>query len=133
MFPPAEKVDDFRIADGLSLSIYQQGQTLRPVTLGSGNGDGHASAGERIAILLPDGDGYRGAELFTNDPCLDLTKRMSDSWGDYDHVGASVKISLPLIQTSCAPGHLVRALARIQLPDKPNHRIRYAMVEFQIK
>ena len=103
------------------------------MTLGTGNGDGHASAGERIAILLPDGSGYRAAELFTNDPCIDLTDRQSDSWGAYDHVGASAKISLPLIQAGCTPGHRVRALARIQLPDKPNHKIRYAVVEFQVK
>ena len=130
-FPPAEKAADFRIADGLSLPVYQQGVTVRTLTLGTGNGDGQADRGERIAILLPDGNAYRAAELFTNDSCVDLTHRLSDSWGHYDSVGASAKISLPLIQPGCAPGHVVRALARIQLPDKPNHRIRYAVVEFQ--
>jgi hypothetical protein len=124
---------DFRIADGLSLPVYQQGETVQPLTLGTGNGDGHANAGERIAILLPDGNAYRAAELFTNDACVDLTRRASDNWGGYDHVGASAKISLPLILGNCTPGHLVRALARVQLPDKPNHKIRYAVVEFQVK
>jgi hypothetical protein len=132
-FPPAAKAADFRIADGLSLPVYQQGETVRPLTLGTGNGDGQANAGERIAILLPEGDAYRAAELFTNDACLDLTGRAADSWAGYDHVGASAKISLPLIERGCTPGHLVRALARIQLPDKPNHKIRYAVVEFQVK
>jgi hypothetical protein len=103
--------------------------------LGSGNGDGQANAGERIAILLPDGNAYRAAELFTNDACVDLTQRTSDSWSRYDYVGASAKVSLPLIQTrgTCAPGHLVRAMARIQLPDKPNHKVRYAAIEFRIR
>ena len=132
-FPPAGKADDFRIADGVSLPVYQQGVKVQPLTLGTGNGDGHASRGERIAILLPDGKAYRAAELFTNDTCVDMTKRISDNWGTYDHVGASAKISLPLIQGSCAPGHVVRVLARIQLPDKPNHEIRYTVVEFPIK
>ena len=132
-FPPAGKVDDFRIADGLALPIYQGGETVQQLTLGTGNGDGRANAGERIAILLPDGNAFRAAELFTNDACVDLTKRSSDGWGGYDHVGASAKISLPLIQSRCAPGHLIRALARIQLPNKPNHTIRYAVVEFQVK
>jgi hypothetical protein len=131
-FPPAAKAGAFRIADGLSLPVYQRGDAVQPLTLGTGNGDGKANPGERIAILLPEGDAYRAAELFTNDACLDLTGRASDNWGGYDHVGASAKISLPLIQASCAPGHVVRALARIQLPNKPNHRIRYAVVEFQI-
>jgi hypothetical protein len=132
-FPPAGKIGDFRIADGLSTPVYQRGDTVQPLILGTGNADGQANPGERIAILLPDGNAYRAAELFTNDACLDLTQRKSDNWGGYDHVGASAKISVPLIQSDCAPGHLVRALARIQLPDKPNHKVRYAVVEFQIK
>jgi hypothetical protein len=132
-FPPAEKAVDFRIADGLSLPVYQRGDTVKPLALGTGNGDRQANAGERIAVLLPDGNAYRAAELFTNDACVDLSERASDSWGGYDHVGASAKISLPLISSYCASGHRVRALARVQLPDKPNHRIRYAVVEFQVK
>lgn len=133
IFPRAGKAEDFRIADGLSLPVYQHGETVRPLTLGTGNGDGQANAGERIAILLPEGNAYRAAELFTNDSCVDLTLRASDDWGRYDHVGASAKISLPLIQSSCTPGHLVRALARVILPDKPNHKVRYAVIEFQVK
>jgi len=132
-FPAAGKTGDFRIADGLSLPVYQGGETVQQLTLGTGKGDGCANAGERIAILLPEGNAYRAAELFTNDACVDLTQRVSDGWAGYDHVGASAKISLPLIQGSCAPGHLVRALARVQLPDKPNHKIRYRVVEFQVK
>ncbi|HXB71203.1 MAG TPA: alpha/beta hydrolase-fold protein [Candidatus Acidoferrales bacterium] len=132
-FPPARKTGDFRIADGLSLPVYRQGETVEQSTLGTGNGDGQANAGERIAILLPEGNAYRAAELFTNDPCVDLTRRASDNWGGYDHVGASAKIGLPLVRASCPSGHLVRALARVQLPDKPNHTIRYAVVEFEVK
>jgi len=132
-FPAAAQAGDFRIADGLSLPVYQRGETVEPLTLGTGNGDGRANPGERIAILLPEGDGYRAAELFTNDACIDLTQRESDGWGSYDHVGASAKISLQLIRGNCAPGHWVRALARTQLPDKPNHQIRYSVVEFQVR
>src|SRR4029077_11220687 len=75
-FPPAGKAGDFRIADGLSLPVYQGGETVQPLTLGTGNGDGHANAGERIAILLPEGNAFRAAELFTNDACVDLTRRV---------------------------------------------------------
>jgi S-formylglutathione hydrolase FrmB len=129
-FPPAGKAGDFRIADGLSLPLYQGGETVKPLALGTG--DGQANAGERIAILLPDGNAFRAAELFTNDACVDLTQRASDGWGSYDHVGASAKISLLLIRNTCPPGHLIRALARIQLPNKPNHTVSYRVVEFPV-
>ena len=131
-FPPTGNATDFRIADGVSLSVYQHAVEKQMLTLGIGNGDGQANPGERIAILLPDGDAYRAAELFTNDPCVDLTTRISDSWEDYDHVGASAKYSLPLIRTSCASGHVIRMLARVRLPNKPNHKVRYAVIEFKV-
>jgi hypothetical protein len=131
-FPPAENASDFRIADGASLPVYQGAVKKEALTLGTGNGDGKANAGERVAILLPDGDAFRAAELFTNDTCVDLTNRVSDNWGDYDHVGASAKYSLPLIRSDCAPDHVIRMLARVQLPDKPNHRMRYAAIEFKV-
>jgi hypothetical protein len=132
-FPPAEPTADFRIADGSSLPIYQGGVTVKEMKLGTGNGDGEANRREKIAVLLPDGNAYRAAELFTNDPCLDLTDRLSDSWASYDHVGASAKISLAQIRDTCQSGHVVRALARIQLPNKPNHKVRYAAVQFPVR
>ena len=132
-FPPAQNASDFRIADGLSLPVYQNAVKKEALTLGTGNGDGQANAGERLAILLPDGDAFRAAELFTNDTCVDLTSRVSDKWGDYDHVGASAKYSLPLIRSDCAPDHVIRMLARVQMPDKPNHTMRYVAIEFKVK
>ena len=132
-FPPAEKAADFRIADGVSLTVYQGGIRKETLRLGDGNGDGEANGGERVAVLLPDGDAFRAAELFTNDSCVDLTERVSDVWGKYDSVGASVKYSLPLIRRDCPSGHVVRMMARVQLPDKPNHKITYSVVEFTIR
>ena len=109
-FPPAEEAKDFRIADGITLPVYQLAVKKQTMALGTGNGDGQANAGERIAILLPDGDAFRAAELFTNDVCVDLTKRVSDQWDTYDSVGASAKYSLPLIRSDCAAGHTIRLL-----------------------
>ena len=103
-----------------------------PLTFGNGNGDGRANAGETIAILLPDSDAHRAAELFTNDWCVDLTRRISDSWSSYDHVGASAKYSLPMIKPACPVGHVVHMMARIQLPNAPNHRIEYSTIEFPV-
>lgn len=132
VFPLTQLTADFRIADAKSYRIYQNAIELQERPFGTGNGDGRANPGETIAILLPDGDGFRAAELLTTDRCLDTSARESDSWSVYDHVGASAKYSLPLIRPDCAPGRSVRALVRVQLPDKPNHRLRYAQIDLPI-
>src|SRR5262249_9430623 len=117
VYPPVQLTTEFKVADGKSWPVYQRAVELGELALGTGNGDGQANRGESIAILLPDGKGYRAAELFTDDRCVDNSARESDSWASYDHVGASVKYSLPAIRKDCAPGHVVRLLARVQLPD----------------
>jgi hypothetical protein len=132
LFPPAAVTRDFRIADGKSFRVYQHATELQDLELGKGNGNGSANPGETFAILLPDGDGYRAAELFTNDACVDDPARESDYWGAYDHVGASAKYSLPVIRPDCAPGHVIRMLARVQMPNKPNHTMRYAVIDVVI-
>jgi hypothetical protein len=101
------------------------------MTLGEGNGDGQSNRGEQIAILLPDGDAYRAAELFSTDDCIDLTTRISDSWSDYDQVGASAKYTLAKISPNCP--NTVKLLAQIIVPNKPNHQLKQATIELQIK
>ena len=90
------------------------------------------TAGAR-AIPLSEDDVYRVAELFTNDACVDNTLRAFDDWSGYDQVGASAKYSLPLIKPDCPAGHVIHALARVLLPDKPNDIVRYAAIEFQVQ
>jgi hypothetical protein len=132
VFPDAKPAPKFRIAGGRQFNVFQDGVKRVPLMLGQGNGDGQANAGEKIAVLVPDGDAWRAAELFTNDECVDLHERVSDVWSDYDHVGASAKYSLALIQPGCAPGHLVRLLGRVQWPHAPDHRVEYFTVEFPV-
>jgi len=133
LFPPAKPFADFRVVDGQQVRIFQHATEKVQLTLGDGNGDGKADAGERIAILLPEDDVYRAAELFTNDACVDHTLRAFDDWSDYDRVGASAKYSLPMIKPDCPPGHVIHALARVLLPDKPNHIVRFAAIEFTVQ
>ena len=132
LFPPARPFTDFHIADGQSVRIYQHANQKVKIMLGDGNGDGIANPNERIAILLPEDDVYRAAEIFTNDFCVDNTLRAFDDWSDYDHVGASAKYSLPFIKPNCPNGHVIHALARVLLPDKPNDVMRYAAIEVQV-
>ena len=129
LFPEAHVAKDFSIADGRTFLAWQRAVEKKELHFGSGNGDGRAAPGETFAVLFPDGDAWRAAELFTSDACVDLTLRASDVWSSYDHVGASVKYSLPRVLPGCPAGHVVRFMARWQLPDRPNHRLRYAVVE----
>ena len=132
LFPPAPETTEFKLADGGTFPLYQRGVEKQPVRLGEGNADGRAGPGETVAVLFPDGDAFRGAELFTNDACVDTRTRISDEWGTYDHVGASAKYTLAKITPACPPGHTARILARVLLPDKPNHHLRYAVIELTV-
>ena len=131
LFPPA-KPAEYELADGRGATVFQHAIEKRQMKLGEGNGDGHANPGERVAVLLSDSGAFRAAELFTNDACVDDTLRVSDVWGSYDHVGASVKYSLPLIRRDCPAGHVIHMLARVQLPNKPDHELRYGVIELPV-
>jgi hypothetical protein len=132
MFPHAKPAPDFRLADGKEFTVFQQGTKRALLMLGKGNGDGQANPGEKVVVLVPDDNAWRAAELFTNDECVDLRERVSDVWSDYDHVGASAKYSLAMIQPGCPAGHVVRMLGRVQWPHPPDHRVEYFTVEFPV-
>ncbi|MEO7650512.1 MAG: hypothetical protein ABIZ80_08575, partial [Bryobacteraceae bacterium] len=133
LLPDMPPTAEFRVADGKTFSVFQHAIEKGELSLGKGNGDGRVNGGETIAILLPDAGAYRAAELFTNDSCVDNTIRASDSWSAYDHVGASAKYGLPAIKRGCPAGHVIHFMARVQLPDKPNHKVRYAAVDVAVK
>jgi len=125
VFPAAEPATVFRIADGTTVDAWQHGTQHGDVSLGEGNGDGHAAPGENFAMLFPDGEYLRAAELFTNDACVDNTIRASDSVGEH----ASVKYSLPTVRPECSPGHVVHVLARVVTAGGQE---RYWSVEFPV-
>jgi hypothetical protein len=120
LFPPATATENFLIADGRPLEAFRYGTQKTDVMLGEGNGDGNAAPGESFAILLPDGDSFRVAELFTNDGCVDNTVRLSN---------AGARYSVPRILPECEPGHRVHMLARVEMPD---HTMRYSAIEFPV-
>jgi len=132
VFPAGDPLKDFQVVDGRSGEVYLHGVVGTQTVLGDGNGDGHAAPGERFALLLPDGDKWRLGEIFTNDSCVDNTMRLSDSWEQYDHAGASDHYSLALIRKDCQPGHVIHMLARMLLPGGINHEERYFTVDLPV-
>jgi S-formylglutathione hydrolase FrmB len=132
LFRDAPEGTDFRVVDGAKLPLWERAVQRAEKTLGAGNGDGIANPGETVAIALPDGDGFRAAELFTSDPCADTTLRNVDPWAAYDHVGATGKITLALISGSCPDGHVIPFFARYQLPNKPLHVLKETVVRVRV-
>jgi hypothetical protein len=123
--PPAEPAKLFQIADGVTVSAWRHGNQQAELSFGDGNRDNHAAPGETFALLFPDGESLRPAEVFTNDPCVDNTVRASDPLGEH----ASLKYSLPTIRPDCEPGRVIRMLARVLAPGAPP---RYWSVEFPV-
>jgi hypothetical protein len=123
--PPAEPPTLFQIADGVTVSAWVHGTQQAETSFGEGNGDNHAAPGETIAILFPDGESLRPAELFTTDACVDNTARVSDPVTDR----SSIRYSLPSILPRCDPGHVVHMLARIAVPGKSPI---YRAIEFPV-
>ena len=132
LFPHADATKVFQIADGAAVEVMRHAVATAEVAFGEGNRDGHAAPGETFAVLVPDGEVLRAAELFTGDPCVDNTMRGSDDWSDYDHSGASVFYSLPRIRPECEPGHVVHFLARVLIPHAPLHRTWYLAIEVPV-
>ena len=128
LFPRAQEAKTYLLADGRPLEAFQHGSQKVEVKLGQGNGDGYAAPGESFAVLLPDHDSYRVAELFTNDPCVDNTVREEDDWG----AGVSVNYSVAAIRKDCAPGKRVRLLARVWAPGPNGPEPRYAWIELPV-
>jgi len=132
LFPDAPPLADFRIVDGAKLPLWERAVQPAEKALSAGNGDGVANPGETIAIAVRDGDAFRAAELFTSDACVDLRLRLSDQWSAYDHVGATAKISLPLISSACAEGHEIPFFVRYQIPNKPDHLLKEGVVRVRV-
>jgi hypothetical protein len=132
VFRDAPPLAGSEVADGAALPLWEHAVERAKKVLGSGNGDGTANPGETIAIVVRDGDAFRTAELFTTDACVDLTQRVSDPWGNYDHVGATAKFSLAVISATCPEGHEIPLFARLQFPNKPDHKLTEGVVRVRV-
>ena len=124
VFPKADPIAGYVIADGTKLPVWQRAVQRSESVLGVGNGDGKAQPGEMIVIAARDGNAVRPVEVFTSDPCLDTSKRVSDPWAAYDNVGATAKYTILLIASSCSGPRDIPLFVRYQLPNKPEHVLK---------
>jgi hypothetical protein len=132
LFADVPALVEFKVLDGAKAKLWERAVKTAEKVLGEGNGDGAIQAGETIAIAVPDGEAHRAVELFGLDECADLTRRISDPWGDYDHVGTTAKITLARIAPSCAAGREIPLLARWVQPNKPDHVLKQGVVRLRV-
>ncbi len=125
--PPLESV---RILDGVEVNIWVQGDKQRHQRVGTGNADGTADAGERIAIGVPDGPAYRLVELFPGDPCVSMNSRITDIWSEYE--GQLAHYSLADIGTGCK-GRQVPFFARWVVPEGHEHLLKEGVVRTPVQ
>jgi enterochelin esterase-like enzyme len=132
----APEIKDFIIADGIEMEVAAAGDDTESLVLGKGNGDGIANPGESIVILVKDKEKLYRTFLHTSDSYVNpngIHLRESDSWGSYDHVGASDKYSVPVLASDCPQGHQLKFFAEYWLPDYPDHIIKRGVVNISVE
>ncbi len=130
------ELKDFQIADGKIFTVAKGGTNIETVSLGRGNGDGIPNPGESIVILVKENDKYWRTELTGSDKFINpngINSRISDSWTDFDHVGASAKYSVPLISSDCPQNHAVDFFAEYWTPQYPYHIKKQGVVKITIQ
>jgi pimeloyl-ACP methyl ester carboxylesterase len=133
LYRDVPELSNFTVVDGGERTLWERAVKQVTKRLGTGNRDGVANPGETIAIGVPDQEAMRAVELFSNDDCVDLSLRRSDPWGSYDNVGATAKISMPLISASCPEGHEIPFFVRYQIPNKPDHILKEGVVHVRVQ
>jgi hypothetical protein len=132
LYSAAAELSGFKILDGVRTPLWRRAIQKSEESLGEGNGDGAVQPGETIVLAVEDGEAHRALELFTNDACADLTRRVSDGWGGYDSVGGSAKFTLAKISPKCA-GREIPFYARWVEPSKPDHVLKTGVVRVRVQ
>jgi len=129
------EIKNFEIADGRIFTVTKGGIDLETTTLGRGNGDGVANPGESIELLVLEDNKYYRTNLFSPGKYvnpLGINVRKSDYWGNYDHVGASAKSTMPLLASDCPQNQRLEFFAEYWLPDYPLHTIRQGRIFIEV-
>lgn len=132
---PSPAITKFVIADGRELNFFKGGKESVSANLGVGNGDGIANPGESIVVLVEHEGLLLPTKLYSLNKNVDLKSshaRISDSWTSFDHVGASFKISKPLISADCPPGTKLEFHTEYWLPDYPDHHIFTGTISMEV-
>src|SRR5690606_5816835 len=78
--------------------------------VGTGNGDGIANPGETIVILVKNGGKYLRTDAYTTNSYINpgnVNIRIADPWQEYDHIGGTVKYTMPVLDGEIPRGETI--------------------------
>lgn len=130
------EITDFEIADGKVFTVASGGTDIWTGLLGNGNGDGTPNPGESIILLVRDNGKLWRTDLTFNDKFLNpfgINERRSDSWTNFDHVGASAKYDVPLISSTCPQNQPIQFFAEYWVPRYPFHIMKQGVIKISVK
>lgn len=137
-FPVRKNLPAFQqvsIADGRSVTVVNGGTGQQKLVLGKGNGDGIANPGESIVVLVNDSNKLYRTDLLVSGNYVNpfgTNVRRSDTWTNFDHVGASAKYDVPLIAGNTPQNHLINMLAEYWVAEYPFHHTRRGLVSIRV-
>ena len=130
------EIQNFMIADGGLHKVVSGGIDSITANIGSGNGDGIANPGETIVLLVEDEGKYYRTNAYSSDPNInpnDIHQRITDSWGEYDHIGGGPRYTMPLIASDCPDGKYISFWVEYWLPNNPEHIIKRGTIQIKVE
>ena len=107
---PVDEITDFVIADGKEFTIVKEAVDSVTMVVGAGNGDGIANPGETIVILAKEQGKYLRTDAYTINEYINpdnVSIRIADPWQEYDHIGGTVKYTMPVLSGEIPEGEKI--------------------------
>ena len=133
-----DRITNFVIADGKEFTIVKEAVDSVSMVVGVGNGDGIANPGETIVLLVEEGGKYLRTDAYTTNKYINpgnVSIRIADPWQNYDHIGGSVKYTMPVLDSETPEGEEIPFYVEYWTPGpiSGQHIIHKGIVNVQVK
>ncbi|EPR69617.1 putative esterase [Cyclobacterium qasimii M12-11B] len=135
---PVVEITNFVIADGKEFTIVKEAVDSETMVIGAGNGDGIANPGETIVILVEEEGKYIRTHTYTTNKYINpgnVSIRIADPWQEYDHIGGTVKYTMPVLDAEIPEGEEIPFYFEYWTPGpiSGQHIIHKGKVNVQVK
>ncbi len=124
------------VADGKMLTVVSEAVDSVTEMIGVGNGDGIPNPGESIVILIKNQGKLYRTSAFTSSQYVNpngIYLQTSDSWQNYEHIGASTKFTTPVIASDCPDGEELDFWLEYWVPNLPEHIIKRGTASIRVE